>query len=212
MKGWIATLVLTSIWSVASAQYNADSSNNPDTPTSSWSIEPTVNFYFIPDDFFVLPIVTADKNKLHLEARYNYEDRETFSFWAGYNFEGGNKLTYAITPMAGGVVGNSNGIAPGLRFELGYRRWTLASETEFFFDLDENENNFYYNWSDLTYSIRDWIWVGISGQRTKAFQSDLEIQYGLVVGASYKRWELNTYTYNIGTSDTFFMAAISASF
>jgi hypothetical protein len=182
------------------------------TPTAGWEIVPTLNFYFIPNDFFVLPVVTADNNKLHLEARYNYEDRETFSLWAGYNFEGGTKLTYTITPMAGGVFGNSNGLAPGLRFELGFRRWTLASESEYFFDPDENENNFYYNWSDFTYSIKDWYWIGISGQRTRAFQSDLEIQYGLVMGAGHKRWELNAYLYNMGTSDAFFMTALSASF
>jgi hypothetical protein len=180
--------------------------------SNSWKFDPSVNFYFIPDDFFVLPIVTADKGKLHLEARYNYEDRETFSFWTGYNFSGGRKLTYTITPMVGGVVGNSNGIAPGLRFELALKRFTLSSESEYFLDLDDNVNNFYYNWSDLTYSIRDWIWLGGSIQRTRAFSSNLDVQYGLVAGGSYKRWELNTYVYNIGDVETFLMVAISASF
>lgn len=183
-----------------------------DEAADNWDISPAINFYFIPDDFFVLPIITFDRHRLHLEARYNYEDRETFSFWAGYNFEGGTKLSYAITPMIGGVVGNSNGVAPGLRFELAFRRFTLSSESEYFFDLNKNENNFYYNWSDLSYSIKDWLWVGASGQRTKAFQSELDIQYGLLVGAGYKRWELNTYLYNVGSTDTFLMVAVSANF
>ncbi|MEJ1236783.1 hypothetical protein WBG78_01560 [Chryseolinea sp. T2] len=194
----------------ATAQYKTD--NSAPESSSDWSIVPTLNFYFIPDDFFILPTITADKNKLHLEARYNYEDRETFSVWAGYNFEGGSKLTYTITPMAGGVFGLSNGLAPGLRFELNYSRLTLASESEYFFDLDEKQNNFYYNWSDLSYSITDWLWSGVSVQRTRAYSTSLDLQYGLLIGGGYKRWELNTYVYNIGNVETFLMVSISAEF
>ncbi|WP_410961830.1 hypothetical protein, partial [Salmonella sp. SAL4359] len=63
----------------------------PASDSVDWEFNADVNFYFIPDDFFVLPVFKADKNRLHLEARYNYEDRETFSAWAGYNFSGGKK-------------------------------------------------------------------------------------------------------------------------
>lgn len=181
-------------------------------PENGWQINPNLSFYFIPQDFFVLPTFLVDKGRLHLEARYNYEDRETFSLWTGYNFNGGNKLTYAVTPMIGGVAGRSNGVAPGLRFELGFRRLTLSSESEFFIDLDENESNFYYNWSDLAYSIRDWLWIGASAQRTRAYQSELAIQYGLLIGVAHKQWELNTYLYNVGSADTFIMVAVSANF
>jgi hypothetical protein len=181
-------------------------------PENDWQINPNLSFYFIPHDFFILPTLLIDKQHLHLEARYNYEDRETFSLWMGYNFSGGKKLTYAITPMAGGVVGNSNGVAPGLRFELAFRRFTLSSESEYFFDLDETENNFYYNWSDLSYSIKDWLWAGASVQRSRAYQSDLDVQYGLLIGAGHKQWELNSYLYNLGTPDTFIMVTVSATF
>src|SRR6478609_571042 len=33
-----------------------------------WDYRADVNFYLIPNDFFVLPVFAADKNKLHLEA------------------------------------------------------------------------------------------------------------------------------------------------
>ena len=190
----------------------ANCQENEEESEKEWQINPNLSFYFIPQDFFILPTILIDKQHLHLEARYNYEDRETFSLWTGYNFSGGKKLTYAITPMIGGVVGNSNGIAPGLRFELAYRRLTLSSESEFFIDLDETENNFYYNWSDLSYSILDWLWAGASVQRTRAYHSDLAVQYGLLIGAGHKQWELNTYLYNLGTVDTFIMVAVSATF
>ena len=104
-------LLISFAFEVASVFAQADTASNP----PSWQFNADVNFYLIPNDFFVLPVFRADKNKLHLEARYNYEDRQTFSGWIGYNFKGGNKLEYTITPMVGGVVGLSNGIAPGAR-------------------------------------------------------------------------------------------------
>ncbi len=74
----------------------AQAQENPSSTEKQWNFIADVNLYFIPDDFFALPVLIADKNKLHLEARYNYEDRETFSAWAGYNFMGGKKVEYTI--------------------------------------------------------------------------------------------------------------------
>ena len=158
-----------------------------------------------------MPLVKADRDWIHLEGRYNYEDRETFSAWFGYNFSGGKKLEYTITPMVGGVVGLTDGVAAGLEFTLSLGRFELYSESEYLFDADSNENNFYYNWSDLTYSPTDWLWVGISGQRTRLYQTDLDIQRGLILGGGWKNWELTTYFYNIGTDDHFILLTFSAS-
>ena len=99
---------------------------------------------FIPDDFFVLPIFRADREHLHLEARYNYEDLKTFSGWAGYNFTGDKKIEYVITPMVGIVTGNSNGMSPGLEFTFVKNKFELYSESEYFVDFGKSENNFLY--------------------------------------------------------------------
>ncbi len=177
-----------------------------------WELGADLNFYFFSDDFFVLPAIRADKNKLHLEARYNYEDLNTFSGWVGYNFMGGKNLEFVITPMLGGVVGNSNGIAPGLEVTLNYKGFEFYSESEYLFETESNANNFYYNWADLTYSPTDWLWFGLSGQRTRLYQTDLEIQRGIILGGGYKNWELTGYVYNIGFDDPFVLFTLSASF
>lgn len=177
-----------------------------------WSFETDVNFYFIPDDFFVLPVIKADKNALHLEARYNYEDRETVSGWIGYNFTGGKDFEYIITPMVGGVFGLTDGVAPGLEFTLNYKGFELYNEAEYLFDAESTENNFYYNWADLTYSPKDWLWFGISGQRTRLYKTDLDIQRGFVLGGGGEHWEVTGYLYNIFFDDPFLMITLSASF
>ena len=207
MKASICSLISFAI-GVASVFAQEDAPSDP----PGWQFNGDVGFYFIPDDFFILPVFRADKNKLHLEARYNYEDRETFSGWVGYNFTGGNNLEYTITPMIGGVIGLSDGIAPGIEITLSFKGFELYSEAENYFDFETSENNFFYTWTDLTYSPNDWLWFGLSGQRTRVYQTDLDIQRGLLIGAGLKQWELTTYLYNIASDDPFVMVAISKGF
>lgn len=198
---WLTILILLSL-SAAYAQEEAS--------TSDWEFSTDVSFYFIPDEFFVLPVLRADKNKLHLEARYNYEDMETFSAWVGYNFSGGENFEYTFTPMIGGVFGLANGVAPGLEMTLSYKGFELYSESEYMFDFEEED--FFYNWSDFTYSPTDWLWFGISGQRLRVYQSELEVQRGLLVGGGLGNFELTTYWYNIGLDDSFVLLTLSAYF
>src|ERR1044071_8603769 len=82
----------------------------------AWSFSASAYTYFVPDDHeYIQPTITADRDWLHLEARYNYEAQHTGSAWAGYNFAGGKKLAWEITPMLGGVFGDTNGVAPGYK-------------------------------------------------------------------------------------------------
>ena len=183
-----------------------------DTLTSSeWNYAVETDLYFT-DPFVFLPIFTADKGNLHLEARYNYEDLKTASAWVGYNVFGGDEFEYFITPMVGGAFGRTNGIAPGLEFTLSYAGFELYSESEYLFDFESSEYNFFYSWTDFTYSPLDWLWFGISGQRTKLYESEVEIDRGLILGAAYRNFEITSYFFNISTDDFFVMLALTTEF
>jgi len=138
-----------------------------------------------------------------------YEDMNTFSAWLGYNFSGGNNFQYTITPMVGGIIGNTNGIAPGLEFDFLFYGFELYSESEYVFDFQDHENDFFYNWTDFTYAPLDWLWFGLSAQRTRLYQTDLEIQRGLILGGGYKWFGLTAYLFNIGFDDPLFVLALS---
>ena len=206
---WVGFLVCIQFGAVCAQQAeSADSSK-----ASSWEFSVDANSYLMKEDFMLLPVVRADKGALHLEARYNYEAEETFSVWGGYNISGGNDFEYLFTPMAGVVVGEIDGIAPGLEMTLSYKGFELYSESEYYFDSDLRENNYFYNWSDLTWSPLDWLWIGVSGQRTRVYQTDVEIQRGLLIGGGSRNWELSTYLYNpVSPEDKFFIFALSISF
>jgi hypothetical protein len=179
--------------------------------SSEWSISVETDLYFT-NPFIFLPIFIADKGNLHLEARYNYEDLKTFSGWVGYNFFGGDDFEYFITPMIGAAVGRTDGIAPGLEFTFSYIGFELYSESEYLFDFESEENNFFYNWTDLTYSPFDWLWFGVSGQITKLYNTDLETDRGLLIGGLYQNFEIGCYFYNSFSNEFFFMLSLSTEF
>ena len=178
------------------------------TPTASsrtpWEVLLTVDGYIPPnEDGYVSPIVAADHGWLHLEARYNYENLRTGSLWIGYNFRAGQKLVFEITPMIGGVLGRSTGIAPGCEASLEYKRVTLSITNEYVFDTNRKAGNFYYGEPELSYRLTDWLRVGVAAQHTKAFQTKLDVQRGLLVGFKHKRAKFTVYEYDLGwTSPT----------
>jgi hypothetical protein len=183
-----------------------------DTLTKSgWNHTVEPSFYVYRNDFFILPIYQADKDWLHLEARYNYEDMNTFSAWFGYNFTGGNQLEYTLTPMLGGIVGNTNGIAPGLELTFGFHGFELYSEMEYIFDLQSSDGNFFYNWTDFSYSPLDWLWFGVSAQQTKVHKSDLEPEWGFLLGGGYRWFGLTGYMFNLGTDDPYAVITLTVS-
>ncbi len=188
---------------------NAQVSNSSES--SQWSYYAEVNFYFA-DPFIFLPVFQADKSKLHLEARYNYEEMNTFSGWVGYNFEGGKKFEYKIVPMAGGIIGDLNGTAAGLEMTFDFAGFEFYSESEFIFDFSSSENNFYYNYSDFTYSPFDWINFGITFQRTIIYEADSDSQGGFILGGSYNNWELSGNLISVAIDDPFFQLTIAKQF
>jgi hypothetical protein len=170
---------------------------------NSWEFAAEANLYKIPDRTYLNPVISADKNHLHLEARYNDEDLDTGSVFAGYNFRTGDELELAVTPIIGGVFGNSNGIAPGFLFELSYGKFSFSSEGEYFFSSDEKESNFFYSWSEFVYSPAEWIWFGIAGQRTRVYQTELGIQRGVLLGLGNEKFAITGYLMNLGWDDPF---------
>jgi len=166
-----------------------------------WSFNLVTDGYIVPnEDGYVSPTFSADRDWLHLEARYNYENLRTGSLWIGYNFEAGKKLVLDVTPMIGGVFGRTTGIAPGCEASLTYKKFELYIANEYVFDTGSRSGNFYYSWPQLTYSPLSWLRVGLVAQHTKAYQTSVDIQRGFLVGFNYKKAEFTTYVFNVGES------------
>jgi len=169
----------------------------PEPGPKAWSFSASVSGNLVPGDRdYAQPTLTADRDWLHLEARWNYEALDTGSAWIGYNFSAGDKLTLDFTPMLGGVFGDTTGIAPGYEFTLGWWKLELYSEGEYVFDTGDSSDNFFYTWSELSLAPVDWFRFGLVAQRTKLYETDFDIQRGFLVGFTYKQVDFTTYVFN----------------
>jgi hypothetical protein len=186
---------------------------SPPTATNPWSFSASAYTYLVPDSQnYVNPNFTADRGRLHLEARYNYESLRAGSLWAGHNFRFGDKLAFELTPMVGAVFGDLNGIAPGYNLALSWWKLELFSQTEYVFDLQDSSGNFFYTWSELTYSPVDWFRTGLVVQRTKAYQTELDTQRGVLAGFSYKKVDFAAHVFNLGWSDPTVVLSLAVNF
>ena len=205
IKGQLLTLVAAVFLPglvVAQNTKSAASTEHAGNASNPWSFSVTADGYVVPhSEFFVSPTFTADREWLHLEARYNYENQRTGSVWMGYNFCVGHRLVLEATPMIGGVFGDTMGIAPGYEMSLSYRKLSLSSSGEYVFDTRKPSGSFFYSWPELTYSPADWIRVGLVAQRTKTYHTSLDTQRGFLVGFSHKQVEFTTYVFNAGWTE-----------
>ena len=201
---------------VATAPTSA-ATTTPDRPKDAddkaWSFSAAAYTYIVPDGRdYVQPTVTADRDGLHLEARYNYEALDSGSAWVGYNFSGGKKLAWEFTPMLGGVFGDTKGVAPGYKGSLGWWKVELYSEGEYVFDTDDSSESFFYNWSELTLSPVNWFRFGIVTQRTRAYESDRDIQRGVLVGFSFDHVDLAAYILDPDEDEPVFAFSVEVRF
>jgi hypothetical protein len=185
----------------------------PAADEKAWSFSASAYTYVVPDDReYVQPTVTADRDRLHLEARYNYEALDTASVWVGYNLSGGEKLAWELTPMVGGVFGDTDGVAPGYKGTLGWWKLGLYTEGEYLFDTGNSSDSFFYTWSELTLTPVDWFRFGLVLQRTKLYQTEFEVQRGLLVGFTCKRVDFTAYVFDPGASQTTVVLSVGLGF
>jgi len=130
------------IFSFVGHEAFAQPASAPAAPAASrkaWSFSASAFGYLLPDEpDHAQPTFAADRGRLHLEARYNYEGLHAGSAWAGCNFAFGRDVEFTLTPMLGVVFGDTSGVAPGYKTSLLWRKLDFNSESEFVFDTGES--------------------------------------------------------------------------
>jgi hypothetical protein len=179
---------------------------------AAWSFSFASYLYLQEEDDFLLPILAADRGSLHLEGRFQYEDLETGSLWVGRTLGAGTSLRLEVTPMAGLVFGRTDGFAPGLELTLSWRNLELYSESEYLFGFASQEDNYFYAWSELSWQARPWLRLGLSVQRTRLYQSEREVDRGLLAAVSRGPVELVLYGFNLDGDAPFAIVALGVEF
>jgi hypothetical protein len=158
------------------------------------------------------PTFTLDRGVFHFESRYNYESIKTASVWIGYNFAFGDKLAIEAIPMVGGVFGDITGVAPGYTISASWKSIEFYTQGEYFFDGGTSANNFFYTWTELSYTIAEHFRIGLLLDRTKALGEDLDVRRGPLIGFNYKNVDFSTYWLSPGTKDGTIIFAVAMEF
>lgn len=169
--------------------------------TASWTMNASVLAFLYRDTIALWnPAFTADHRNLHLEARYQWEDWRTASLWAGRWFSFGKEVEVNVAPMVGGVFGLTNGVAPGYTIDASWRKLAFYSSSEYVFDLEDEESSFGYTWTELTVDL-DHLLFGIVVQRTRTFDSPLDLQKGMVLLREQGDFTFGLYLFNAFFTD-----------
>jgi hypothetical protein len=206
----VATLALTGS---ATAQEPAPASAPAEAESPSWEFGLSGALYVLPDEGdYVQPTFKADRGLFHLETRYDYEDRDSTSFFVGANFAFGDKVRLALTPMIGGLVGQTDGVIPGFEADFTVGLFEAYGEAEYVFDLEDSESGYFYMWSELSVWPTEWLRAGVVTQRTRVYETDRDIQRGLLVGFALKKLDGTVYFFNPGADDYFTVVSLGVSF
>lgn len=193
----ILAAVLTFLFSGVECWSATDS-----TDAAAWEVHALGYGYITPSEgnYFV-PVVTAEYDMLHLEARYNYEDFRTASLWVGSVFAWDGTVEGFVTPMVGVAFGRTTGIGPGLEAGVQWKMFEFYTEGQYFFDLGVRDNSFMYYWTEITATVLPWFEVGVVSQRTRVFHTNDEFVAGPFIGFVGLNSELRLHVLEPGDAD-----------
>jgi hypothetical protein len=195
------------------APYAASATHSDSLGTSGkqnvWEFAVSGFYYAFPtDDDVLMAVGRADWGNLHLEARYNYEDLKTGSLFTGRTLSAGESFTIDLTPLAGVAFGQTTGIVPALEASLGYGMFDFYVEGEYLFDLNDDSGNFFYSWLELAVAPTDHIRTGLAAQRTRIFQSPLEVDRGVFAQLTPEFGSASVYAFNLFTDSWFLVVGV----
>ena len=170
-----------------------------------WDFSATGYYYLLDDESdYLLAIATAERGRLHLEARYNYEAADTGSLFAGWTFAGGDAVSYELTPILGTLLGAEDGLVPGVAASVAVGIVDLYVEAEYVHDLDEQEDSFTYAWSELGFAALDKWRIGIAGQRLREHDSERDTQRGVFAQFTAGAFTYGAFLFNPDNDDSRF--------
>ena len=157
-------------------------------------------------------VASLNRGALHLEARYNYEARRSGSVFAGWNFGGGENVTFQITPLIGALFGEVHGVVPGVEAGVAYRDVDAYIEAEYVHDLGNHNDSYFYAWSEVGWKPAKWLRVGLVGQRTREVENGRDLQRGGFIQLILDKATLGIYGFNPDSASRYLIISFGMQF
>lgn len=157
----------------------------------------------------IVPMIHIEtKHNWYAELRYNYEEAQTLSAFAGKTFTGGKSFAYNVTPMAGVSVGNFAGLSFAANMEIDWKNFYMASQTQYSIATKRSADNFFFSWSELGYNITDYIFGGLAIQYTLEQEKNV-VEPGFVAGLNFKNISIPFYVFSPFQAGQYFVLGLN---
>jgi hypothetical protein len=157
---------------------------------------------------FVPMIHIETRNNWYAEMRYNYEEAETISIYAGKTFGSDRAIHYHITPMAGLSAGRFTGASFAANAEVDWKNFYFSSQSQYSRSFKKEIPDFSFNWSELGYNISRNVFAGLSMQYTRQAGKG-EAEPGLMAGINFKNVSVPFYVFNPFSSGSYFVLGLN---
>lgn len=206
-----SALVIALAVAIASAQAAAEDAG------AQRGVETTVTatgYYYAMRDQpdFGVGIASLDRGSLHLEARYNYEARDSASAFVGWKFSREGAVTVELTPIVGALFGAARGVVPGVEASIGWKAFDIYIEAEYVHDTAQNSASYYYAWSELGWKPVEWLRVGLVGQRTHTIDDGRDLQRGVFGQLTIGKATLGVYAFNPDSAARYVIVSLGVGF
>lgn len=169
------------------------------------------NFLKAGESYVWMPVVHhRGKKGLYTEMRYNYEELKTASVYMGKSFSSYGKTAYTITPMAGIVFGEYNGVSLATNIDMEHKNFFLSMQTQYTVSKGGEQDNFFFNWSEAGFQPLKWFYTGLSAQFTKPGKSSIEQELGLVAGFVINKITVPVYVFSPFNHNRNFIIGVNA--
>jgi hypothetical protein len=147
-------------------------------------------------------------NKWYTELRYNYEDANTVSLFAGKSMSAGNDFSFTVTPMAGYSVGRFTGVSLAANVDVEWKDFYVSTQSQYSLGTRKDVTSFFFNWSEIGYSISDRVFAGVAMQYT--LQEGLKsFEPGLLAGLSFKNISFPVYAFSPFNAERYFVIGLN---
>jgi hypothetical protein len=145
----------------------------------------------------------------YAEARYNYEDQQTFSLFLGKAFTGDQALSWSLVPLIGGSVGRFNGVSTGLNIDLEYNNFYFSAQSQYSVSTSMYKNQFLYSWSEVGYQSLRWLYAGVSLQHTHDRIEGNMLDPGVLVGFTFNKFTIPVYSFVPYNKERYFIVGLN---
>lgn len=158
----------------------------------------------------IVPVLhLSNKKGWYGEARYNYDEVNTFSLLAGKSFLMGKNKGLTLTSMVGITFGNFDGITIGVNADYEKNGFYFNNQSQYSFSSNNLFSDFAFSWCELGYQPLNWLHGGLSFQYTKSKNEKGVLEPGLMLGLSFKNVSFPLYYFNSFQGNSFFILGIN---